>query len=676
MGIGLKTRKLQTYLPMLETSVEVGIDLFKDLIFAAWNTVSGFAKEKYAENDPLGLATRRYVTALVERYNNIKVLGMSKPVPLKNLHVRVNVLEKISPRMGLSQEDLASRFNRDKRTFGKAAEVVDGEVIVNRLQKFIVLGKPGAGKTTYLRFLALMMLDPSSQIEQRRLPIFVTLREWAYRQIPLADFIIDQFDVCGFPDARPFLERMLSDGKCLVLFDGLDEVSQEANQNDIIQQINDFTNKYFNNQFVISCRVAAYNHWFEHFTDVEMADFNERQMETFIHNWFHAEAQVAEQCWRHLKSSPQLRELASTPLLLTLLCMEYHESNAFPANRAELYDRVIETLLTKWDASRRISRSEVYQQLSLMRKRSMFARIAFGTFLNDEYFIKEVRLAKAIEKYIENLPGFNPAELEPDSRAVLHAIEAQHGIFVERAQSVFSFAHLTFQEYFTAKYIVDNHFRLVDEELGFSDASQERLLEKIVDRYLYEPKWKEVFLLVAGMLDNADELLLLMRQKADGALVDPGVRALFQTADGALLPEKNEYPEVMRRWIVTLYNLPILKEAQAKAGEEIQTTVRENLLYALTILAWAMNVASIYEDLTEALARALGLDFEKTIAGLELHDVQRKRDAEEGNYNYHFIEALNNYFSSNTLILNCLETGCHVTADVRQKMIHDLFLVK
>lgn len=69
---------------MLETSVEVGIDLFKDLIFDAWNTVSGFAKEKYAENDPLGLATRRYVTALVERYDNIKVLGMSKPIFGKN----------------------------------------------------------------------------------------------------------------------------------------------------------------------------------------------------------------------------------------------------------------------------------------------------------------------------------------------------------------------------------------------------------------------------------------------------------------------------------------------------------------------------------------------------------------------------------------------------------------
>ena len=39
--------------------------------------------------------------------------------------------------------------------------------------------------------------------------------------------------------------------------------------------------------------------------------------------------------------------------------------------------------------------------------------------------------------------------------AVLKAIEAQHGIFSQRAQRIYSFAHLTFQEYFTAQYIAD-----------------------------------------------------------------------------------------------------------------------------------------------------------------------------------------------------------------------------
>jgi len=725
----------------VEVSIEAGVELFKDLLLAA----TGFAQEKYRSNDPFGIATRRYIGGLIERYNLVKVLGMREPVPLKSLYVRANILEKISARAGLRPEELAEFFDFDRRAFGKKSETVDGERMVNRLDRFIVLGKPGAGKTTYLKFLTLMMLDPGSQIERRRLPIFITLREWADERVPLLDFVVQQFDICGFPDAQGFVEKMLAEGQCIVLFDGLDEVSSDANQDDIIRQLRNFTDKYAANQFVMSCRVAAYNHWFERFTDVEMADFNEEQMETFIRNWFHGEPKVATECWERLKSSPPLRELASVPLLLTLLCLEYSESNDFPPNRAELYERAIETLLTKWDSSRRIRRAEVYKQLSIKRKESMFARIAFGTFSENEYFIRERTLAKMIEKYIENLPGFNPADLEPDSRAILQAIAAQHGIFVERAKDVFSFAHLTFQEYFTAKYIVDN-------QLNGS-------LEKLVEEHLYDPKWKEVFLLVAGMLDDASLLLLLMKRKTEEVLTRPEIGTLFEAAKNALLEHTNPLPAVIRRNFAVF--LSIISSKALSYIHDNNLGVKTNfLLFSLSVdrcldivvsLAECLDIENQITDL--ALARELQntafvldeeADFDDDLIDDEVDEEEEgKNELDYGfeqsrahvnqrvlveglgiengfshmivlcmmlsdNFNFDFARqyakgianffdlhlpmlqryqnakkmvdqnayVISNYFHGNQLIAESLSSGCYVTAPIREKLLHEMFLPK
>jgi hypothetical protein len=90
----------------IEISIEVAAELFKELLLSA----TGYAKEKYRASDPFGIATRRYIGGLIERYNLVKVLGMREPVPLKSLYVRANILEKISARAGLRPDELAVFF--------------------------------------------------------------------------------------------------------------------------------------------------------------------------------------------------------------------------------------------------------------------------------------------------------------------------------------------------------------------------------------------------------------------------------------------------------------------------------------------------------------------------------------------------------------------------------------
>jgi predicted NACHT family NTPase len=98
--------------------------------------------------------------------------------------------------------------------------------------------------------------------------------------------------------------------------------------------------------------------------------------------------------------------------------------------------------------------------------------------------------------------------MELDSAAVLKSIEAQHGLFVERARGIYSFSHLTFHEYFTARKIMTscNPYTADDPTL-----------QGLVS-HLTEKRWREVFLLTVGMLDDTDALLQLMKARIDGLL--------------------------------------------------------------------------------------------------------------------------------------------------------------
>jgi len=126
----------------------------------------------------------------------------------------------------------------------------------------------------------------------------------------------------------------------------------------------------------------------------------------------------------------------------------------------------------------------------------LFARVAAETFQQGKYFIKQDILVKHIETFLHKLPAGDQAG-DIDGEVVLKAIEMQHGIFVERAQKIYSFSHLTFQEYFTAKYIADNPKAIKE------------LMQHCTDK-----RWREVFLLTASLLDeeNADEFFAEFQQ--------------------------------------------------------------------------------------------------------------------------------------------------------------------
>ncbi|MBD1922316.1 NACHT domain-containing protein [Microcoleus sp. FACHB-831] len=450
-----------------------------------------------------------------EQCGRLRILDVDSRVGIDDIYIHVNVLEKLPSTRQLDISDFQSfnpaTDNFDRLGLGKVREPqVPGLEAVTRYSKLMVLGKPGAGKTTFLKFLAIQCNQ--GEFQGDRIPIFIELKAFARKRIGdfrLLNYISQELTICDISHQQ--VENLLYEGRFFILLDGLDEVKADVGD-EVLTEVCTFSSKYFKNQFVITCRIAAQlanQRDSLNFDNVEVADFNYEQIEAFAKKWFvevgrnsneQGEAKANQFVENlHLPENEQIRELAVTPILLNLACLFFQEKSEFPSNRAKLYEQGLDILLERWDESRGIQRDEAYRNLSLEDKKQMLIQVAFIMFERGDYFFEQDTIHKIIADYLRTLPDAQtePKALKRNSKAVLKSVEAQHGLLVERSREIYSFSHLTFQEYFTAKNFVDSY-------------NWQNLV-----KYIAEPRWSEVFLLAAGMLKPADELLRLMKQEVD-----------------------------------------------------------------------------------------------------------------------------------------------------------------
>jgi predicted NACHT family NTPase len=351
-------------------------------------------------------------------------------------------------------------------------------------------------------------------------PIFIRLKNFAddtrrnESEFRLLNYISEEFVSCGAD--KSVIETILTQGKALILLDGLDEVLEEDGD-EVVRQIRRFTDRYFKNQFIITCRIAAQKYRFQGFTDVEVADFNPNQVEVFAKKWFIAVAKNNQKEGKaksnkfienlYLPKNKQIQELAVTPILLNLTCLVFQAKSEFPTKHSKLYEQGLGILLERWDESRDVKRDEAYRYLSLEEKKELLSDMAFIMFERGNYFFYQDQIQQLIADYLCTLPTAKtePKALKQDSKAVLKSIETQHGLLIERYREIYSFSYLSFQEYFTAKAIVDS--------------SDSEALKYLVI-HVFNKRWREVFLFVSSLLKNVDILLCLMKQEIDAIVAE------------------------------------------------------------------------------------------------------------------------------------------------------------
>ncbi|MEO6892833.1 MAG: NACHT domain-containing protein [Ktedonobacteraceae bacterium] len=190
----------------------------------------------------------------------------------------------------------------------------------------LILGEPGVGKTTLLLDLLRELLSRARTDDSHPVPIIFNLSSWAVQQLPLASWLIQELDTM-YQIQQKLGEDWIERNQILPLLDGLDEVDVKVRHH-CVEAINDYRRMHGIVPTVICCRQADYDHLLKKGkyklqlqSAVKIQPLSQEKIENYLSNF----GEQLDALRLAVQRSSILQELASTPLMLSILMLAYHE---------------------------------------------------------------------------------------------------------------------------------------------------------------------------------------------------------------------------------------------------------------------------------------------------------------------------------------------------------------
>ncbi|MFS8102877.1 NACHT domain-containing protein [Lentzea alba] len=331
--------------------------------------------------------------------------------------------------------------------------------------RVLIRGGAGAGKTTFLRWLAMNALGETRTSGNEWLglvPFFVPLRQYTTLPKP-EEFIRPTASMIEEEKPAGWVTTRLREGRALVLIDGVDELVWERRE-EARQWLCRLVNAYPQARYAITTRPAAVpEDWMEEcdFAAFDLLPLSDKGVRDFVEAWHTAardepgltrDARVwLTDCEARLVATlakrPDLRRLASSPLLAGLLCALHQDRNMhLPRDRRSLYEAALDLLLVRWDEDRGLALPSFSKEEQLV----LLQRFAYSLVRNRELMVPR---EEAVHRLGNAMRGLRSHDIDPDE--AMQRLLERAGLLREVSSERVQFVHRTFRDYLAAKEVVD-----------------------------------------------------------------------------------------------------------------------------------------------------------------------------------------------------------------------------
>jgi HEAT repeat protein len=569
------------------------------------------------------VARTKYLEGLIRRYSSVtlpigpaegfSLQAIFQPLALRRDPLEEELLERVR-QMAQSEEPV-----RDVRSIAPPVVAENGDDALKRTPKgrAVVLGGPGTGKTTTLRYLTEDRAQKALDDMTAPIPLFISLPYLA-RSGKLRRYVedlVEDMDV----DSRyaDVLWKGIEAGNAFICMDGLDEVEPKHRPR-MIELINNRASSA-GNTWVIGSRFTEYKggqfkqaqfaEWellpMNHALRMELAQRLLPELQRLLPLVQQGTPLSAASFVTVLEQHPQASTWGDNPLLFSLAAVVFLQTRGLPSSRATLYQRVIGAVI------------ETHEQDSMQRKLLLRQLSHFACWLH---------LSKGRDFSSDDLLAFfiDVEHKHEEEAAGLSYRIVSSGIMDVVGRETYCFRHQSFQEHLTAL------------ELARRLTSQNPDVQKNAWNVAWSKRtysrWTEVLRLMMGALvqlgpsgrSQAQRWLHSLMQQRETEDGDPGnlglMLALRSLVEVAELPEWHA-PQTARlgEQIVSTCIMEALDHAPHDRGhtpEQLEASTQE-----MGYLPGALSHMVIEQCLT----LLLGPDDGSRKVGAEILKKQRER---------------------------------------------------